>query len=143
MEREFIQRQVEDMDRRLHDIEKTLGGRDALVQERDRLRAARAALTGEGSPASPTDGGAAARTPRRRAPRGENKGRLLEALQQRPGASVAELAQVSGVSQPTASSTLRQMAERGEAERVDLGGGKMGYRLGQPRESTQEQAAAG
>ena len=44
---DFIQRQLDDLDQRLAEIEEALKGFDELVTERNRLRAARAALAGE------------------------------------------------------------------------------------------------
>ncbi len=134
---DFVQRQVAEIDRRLQEIDEVLAGRDALVQERDRLQAARAALTGDIAPAEPSNGAQATRAPRPRAARGENKRRLLAAVRERPGASVGELAQVSKIAQPTAYNALRQLLEAGEVERVDLGGGKSGYRAAQPNNSAQ------
>jgi hypothetical protein len=135
---EFVQRQVAEIDRRLQEIEEALAGRGALLEERDRLQAARDALTGDGSPAPSADRARGTPGPRRRAARGENKRRLLAAIGERPGASVGELAQVSKVAQPTAYTALRQMLEAGEVERVDLGGGKFGYRSAEGRQSPAE-----
>lgn len=60
---DFVQRQVAEIDRRLQEIGEVLAGRDALVQERDRLRAARAALAGDKAPAEPSNGAQATRAP--------------------------------------------------------------------------------
>jgi hypothetical protein len=140
---EFVQRQVAEIDRRLQEIDEVLAGREALVQERHRLQAARAALAGNDAPTQATDGARGTPGSRPRAARGENRRRLLEAVRERPGASVGELAEVSKVAQPTAYNALRQMLKAGEVERVDLGGGKSGYRPAQPSDSTQSEPVVG
>ncbi len=135
---EFVQRQVVDIDRRLGEIDEALGGWDDLVQERDRLRAARAVLVGS-EPAEQPSARAGSAASQGRSPRGENRRRLLEAIEQRPGASVGELAEVSGVARPTAYNVLRGLMERGDVQRVDLGGGQSGYRRAEPSQSGQEE----
>jgi predicted transcriptional regulator len=135
---DFVQRQVVDIDRRLGEIDAALGGWDDLVQERERLRAARAVLVG-GEPAPEPSVPARSAAAQARAPRGENRRRLLEAVEQRPGASVGELAQTSGLARPTAYNTLRALLERGEVQRVDLGGGQVGYRRAEPSQAGQDE----
>ncbi len=51
---------------------------------------------------------------------------------------MGELAQVSGVARPTAYNALRALLERGEVQRVDLGGGQVGYRRAEPSQAGQD-----
>jgi DNA-binding transcriptional ArsR family regulator len=66
------------------------------------------------------------------APRGENLRRIHEALRERPGASVGELATVTRIARRTLSSTLAKLRREGVIERADLPSGVAGYRLRQP-----------
>ena len=71
-------------------------------------------------------GGAASRT---RAPRGENRRRILETVGERPGASAAEVASVTGIDRPIVASTLAKLAKDGGVERVERPAGGVGFRL--------------
>ncbi len=140
---DFVQRQVADIDRRLDEIDEALRGWNALVDERDRLRAARGALAGDEPGRPRLDAETSPRPARQRAPRGENKRRILEAVGKRAGASVSELAEASGLAQPTASSVLRQLDSANEVERVDLGGGRTGYRAAGDSSASQPESEPG
>jgi Fic family protein len=61
-------------------------------------------------------------SPAIRAPRGANRSALLDAVQQRPGASAAELAKVAGIKLTTARTTLSTLARTGELRRDEVGG---------------------
>jgi DNA-binding transcriptional ArsR family regulator len=143
MERDFIGRQVADIDRRLQEIDEALSGWNDLVHQRERLQAARAALTGQESANQGAGDGKSRPRRAQRARRGENKRRVLETVRERPGASIGELAQASGVARPTAYNTLRQLLEGGEVERVDLGGGQIGYRAVEGDRSPEAKLARG
>ncbi len=63
-----------------------------------------------------------------RAPRGENKARILAVLGERPGVSAAEVAQATQIASATVSSTLAKMTAAGEVLKEQLPGGHVGYR---------------
>ncbi len=115
--------------------------RDA-VREYEQLEAALAALEGirATSAAAPSAASAAAvpparrstpakvpRAPRKRAARGANRAALLQAVAERPGASVGVLASASGISRPTLYALLATLTERGELVKRELPGGGAGY----------------
>ena len=92
------------------------------------LEAALAALEARGAPgAQPT------RKPQRRhaparAPRGEYTTKLLTAVADRPGATAAQLAQVTGISRTTVASTLAKLVADGRLERVPLPARGVGFK---------------
>jgi hypothetical protein len=102
------------------------------VEEYHRLRAAGEALGGlDGSPR---------RTPRprrdrksstvsQRAPRGQNREKALAVIGERPGVTVTELAEVTGIGKPTLYNLAHTLAEKGEVEKLRLPGGQTGFRL--------------
>ncbi len=51
---------------------------------------------------------------------------------------MGELAKASGVARPTAYNALRALLERGEVQRVDLGGAQVGYRRAEAPQPEQE-----
>src|SRR4051812_43611687 len=86
----------------------------AAYEESRRLEAALAALdAAHGTPSAGEAGhgakharGRRRTAPQSRAPRGENRRRILEAVAQRPGATAAHISQVTEIARPTAASTL-------------------------------------
>ena len=128
----------------------------AAFEESRRLEAALAALNAAaGGDAAAPEPAESPRAPGRgrsasgRAPRGENRRRLLEALADRPGATAAQLAQVTGIARPTAASTLAKLAADAHVRRVELPGGAVGFELagggapaGAPEAEDTEEAAA-
>lgn len=73
--------------------------------------------------------GPAQRPRRHQAPRGENKQKVLDAVAERPGVSVGELAEITGVSKPLIYNVTRSAVERGELRREELPSGAAGFRL--------------
>jgi hypothetical protein len=117
------------------------------VAEYDRLEAAYAALDGASTAAASdrpagtvgrgrTGAGrarppAAARRSGPRAKRGQNKAAVFGVIADRPGVTVTEIAQVTGIAKPLIYNTTRAGVERGELERVALPGGQHGFRTAQ------------
>ena len=118
-----------------------------VVAEYERLQAASAALAGPGAesadPLSARAGGrggrdtgarrgrgrSASRRSRPRAPRGQNKAAVFGVIAERPGVTVAEVAQVTGIAKPLIYNTTRAGVERGELDRVVLPGGEQGFKV--------------
>lgn len=118
-----------------------------VVAEYERLQAAYAALDGAGARASeqPSVGaGARARPQKRagrrragsgsrragsRAKRGQNKAAVFGVIAERPGVTVAEIAQVTKIAKPLVHNSTRAGVDRGELERVALPGGHHGFKL--------------
>lgn len=97
-----------------------------LVREFEQLESARAVLVGDHGGGA----GRARRSPRppaaspargRRAPRGANRAAILRLAGERPGITVAEIAQVAGIGKPTVHSTVYALTRRGELERAGDG----------------------
>jgi DNA-binding transcriptional ArsR family regulator len=111
------------------DIERRLQELRPLLDEKDQLEAVLAALTDgqNGSsaararprarvaaPAAP----AGARAPyaggkRRRAPRGANRDAILKVVEERPGVSAAEVAELTKIAKPTVHTTISQLKRKG------------------------------
>jgi DNA-binding transcriptional ArsR family regulator len=126
------------------------------VHEYQRLEAARAALdeTTRDAPRSRPSGPPAATKPRRRrnaavsarpsgrakrgntsarahsrAPRGANRAAFLAALQERPGASVAEIADATGVTRAVLYQLRRRLLDDGAIAEQPRDDGRKGYAL--------------
>ena len=128
------------------------------VVEYERLQAAYAALEGRGagsvdrpSARARARGGqdgsrgrararSASRPSRPRAPRGQNKAAVFGVIAERPGVTVTEVAQVTGITKPLIYNTTRAGVERGELERVALPGGQQGFRV--RKQASASEAAA-
>jgi len=123
---------------RIKQIEDQLGQRERLTDELGRLREALRRLEGEarsrvsvarrrpttGPPGGATTARAAkpakpASTPAR-APRGQNKAKVLEALKDGP-MTASEIAKVTGIATGTVSTLLTKMAKSGELAKADRG----------------------
>lgn len=124
-----------------------------LVDEHRRLDAALQALgerTSEAAVASraspPARGSGRVRAkasarPRKRAPRGANREAVLRAVTDRPGATSAQLAAVSGVERNTLNGLLARLVKDGELQKRSLPTGRMGYGLGDARPAPSAGAA--
>src|SRR5688500_8291437 len=137
---DLVEETVQGIRARLHELA-------PVVAEYERLQAAYTAL--EGSGADPGDGrparagarvgldtGArrrrgrsASRPSRPRAPRGQNKAAVFGVIAERPGVTVTEIAQVTGIAKPLIYNTTRAGVERGELDRVALPGGQQGFKV--------------
>jgi CRP-like cAMP-binding protein len=117
---------------RIKQIEDQLRQHQKLNDELDRLRDALSRLEGEarsrvrrsrGRTASTdgaTPGAATAASQATRAPRGQNKAKVLEALKKGP-MTAAEVAKVTGIRTGTVSTMLTKMAKSGELAKADRG----------------------
>ena len=97
-----------------------------IEETQERIRRAEQALRAlDGDLTRP----APARTPARstggtgsRAPRGQNKLAILKVVQERPGVSAGEVAQVTGLANPTVATSLAKMSEAGDVDKRKDGG---------------------
>jgi hypothetical protein len=125
------------LDRIRTELEQRLEESRAARDEYARLERALAALD-----AVESDGQARASTPSRRArrgsngtrsrpraPRGQNRERVLAAVRERPGASPAEIALASGVERGVLYALLTRLVGSGALEKEQLPGGGTGYSL--------------
>lgn len=122
---------------RIKHIEEQLQQHDRLSEELERLRGALTRLEGEArsrvgvrrrgrKPAqSATPARAKPASGRGRAPRGQNKAKVLEALKDGP-MTASEIAKVTGIGTGTVSTMLTKMAKSGELTKAERG-----YRLPQ------------
>ena len=123
------------LERILTEVRERKAAAQAAYDESRRLEAALAALDRQeaGAPAAPRrTRGSGRRAPaarRQRAPRGENRRRVLELVEERPGVTAGEVAQSTGIARPTVASTLAKLASDGALERVQQPGGGVGFRL--------------
>jgi hypothetical protein len=132
-----------DLDMRLRELR-------PFVEEHERLETALRALGGVESDASGgvsagSTGGGLARVRRRkarrtgpanrreRAPRGANRQAVLQAVSERPGATSAEIAAVSGVERNTLYGVLRRLLQEGEVCTRELPTGRTGYAPASPQ----------
>lgn len=86
-------------------------------------RGAKRPITERKSAVAPTHKAAAAGTSGARAPRGQNRAKILESLKAGPK-TAAEIAKETGIGTRTVDSTLSKLATAGEVEKADRG-----YRL--------------
>ena len=80
--------------------------------------------------------------PRKRTPRGANREAVLRAVTDRPGATSAELAAVSGVGRNTLNGLLARLVKDGELQKRSLPTGRMGYALSDVRAAPPAGAAS-
>jgi uncharacterized protein len=78
--------------------------------------------------ATPASAPAATRS-RPRAPRGQNRERVLGVVRERPGATTAEIASVSGVQRTVVHGVLRKLESNGEVKSQDLPSGTKGWAI--------------
>jgi predicted Rossmann fold nucleotide-binding protein DprA/Smf involved in DNA uptake len=121
---------------RIKQIEDQLGQRERLTDELGRLREALRRLEGEArsrvsdarhrripadrAAGAATAGAAKPASTRARAPRGQNKAKVLEALKDGP-MTASEIAKVTGIATGTVSTLLTRMAKSGELAKADRG----------------------
>jgi len=119
---------------RIKQIEEQLKQHETLAHELERLRDALTRLEGAArsrvrggrpSAATPAERPKRARTPKGassqgRAPRGQNKAKVLEALKAGP-MTASEIAKVTGIGTGTVSSLLTKMAKSGELVKAERG----------------------
>jgi DNA-binding transcriptional ArsR family regulator len=132
------------LDRIRSDVDARLRELRPLVHEHERLQAALRALEGAAGAASgrPVAGSTGAErgsvgTARSepagpRAPRGANRQAVLAAVRERPGASAAELAAVSGVERTALYGVLRRLLQDGLIDTRELPTGRTGYTTANP-----------
>ena len=109
------------------DIEKRLRELRPLIEEKEKLEAVLAALTG----AYEANGGTGTRSRgrsstsgsrttygrgRSRAPRGANREAILRVVGERPGITAAEVAEATGIAKPTVHTTISQLKRKGILE---------------------------
>jgi len=126
---------VEQVKARLKQIEDQFSQHQRLADEVERLRDVvkdleRAVVSrvsgGQPPAATPTEGakrpsaGKRATAPAR-APRGQNKAKILEALKGRGPMTASEIANITGIPVATVSSTLTKMAKTGELAKAERG----------------------
>ena len=121
-----------DLEQRLGDIERELAGMEPLVREREQIAAAlaRPPFATEARPVATK--GAGPRKQRTRAPRGANREAILTVVGERPGASAAEISDVTKISRAVTYNTLAKLVEQGKLEKTDLPGGQTGYKPAAP-----------
>lgn len=103
------------------DIDARLAELEPLIEEHAKLTAARAELTGDGPALARPAGRPAARSARARrpaagrwAPRGANRAAILAYVAEHSGATVAQIADATGIAKPTLHSTVSQLKRRGD-----------------------------
>ena len=132
---------VEQIKARLKQIEDQFGQHQRLTDELERVRdvakdlerAVLSRITGGQAPPAPRP---TAATPTRRAarptavtdtaaparaPRGQNKAKILDALKGRVPMTASQIAEVTGIPAATVSSTLTKMAKTGELRKAQRG----------------------
>lgn len=105
---------------------------DAAMQALGEVKPAPAGAAVASSPAQPTKPRTQMTPPakqRKRSPRGANREAVLRAATQRPGATSAELAAVSGVEPNTLSGLIRRLVKGGELQKRALPTGRTGYAM--------------
>ena len=68
---------------------------------------------------------------------------MLGVIVERPGVTVTEIAQVTGIAKPLIYNTTRAGVERGELERVALPGGQQGFRVREQASASEPAAPVG
>lgn len=129
---------MELLDRVRDEIRERLELSRSAAEEYERLERALAALQGTAAaperPPAPAPrsrsrrSGPARPARRNRAPRGQNRERVLAAVAEYPGAPVADLAEVSGVQRPAIYALLNRLVHEGAHHRACAAGRKQGLR---------------
>lgn len=120
-----------DLEQRLKQIERQLAEHEPLLREREQIQAAlgQPPFAAAAERRAPAKRAPAARRPAaKRAPRGANRDALLKAVDERPGASASELADVTRISRAVTYNTLAKLVEQGKLEKTELPGGQTGYK---------------
>lgn len=130
------------LDRILQEIRERKEASRAAYEESQRLERALAALgertrAAQPPPAKPRREPRTPTTRRRpRAPQGQNRRRILEIVNERPGVTTGEVASVLGIARTTVSTTLSRLASDGAIARTELPGGGVGFRAAPPDSTT-------
>jgi len=127
-----------DLEERLKDIERQLADHEPLLREREQLEAALARPPfAAAAPARPAAKRApAVRKPAaKRAPRGANREAILKVVDERPGASAAEISAATKIARPVTYNTLAKLVEQGQLEKTELPGGQTGYKPATPADT--------
>jgi DNA-binding transcriptional ArsR family regulator len=112
-------------------IDRRLAELRPQIEEIPRLEAALKALEeANGARRSPktrtgsraASSGRAPRRGRKRAPRGHNREAVLAAIRDRPGGSIGEISELSGVTKPTIYAVVRKLEQEGGVKRRKDGG---------------------
>lgn len=103
-----------------------------LLDEYQRLQAAEATLADSKptrrAPRHTRPRSSQGQSGKKRAPRGANRQRILDAVGERPGVSTGELAAASGIAGPTLATTVSKLVREGLLERVEQPEGASGLR---------------
>ena len=122
-----------DLEQRLKDIERQLAEHEPLLREREQLQAALGQPPFASARRVRSRPSARPRARQRQAgsARGEPRGDP-RAVDERPGASAAEIADVTKISRAVTYNTLAKLVEQGKLEKTELPGGQTGYRPATP-----------
>ncbi|MDA0184708.1 hypothetical protein OJ997_30680 [Solirubrobacter phytolaccae] len=123
-----------ELEQRLKEIERQLAEHEPLLREREQIEAALGQPPFAAAPVRTAAKRApAARKPAaKRAPRGANREAILKVVDERPGASAAEISGVTKIARPVTYNTLAKLVEQGQLEKTELPGGQTGYKLATP-----------
>ena len=124
---DFIGDLRRDLENRLKEVDRELAGVDHLMRERERLQQA-LSMPPFASPTRAATKGTSPRKQRTRAPRGANREAILSVVGERPGATAAEIADVTKISRAVTYNTLAKLIEQGKLEKTELPGGQTGYK---------------
>jgi len=128
-----LDRVAEEIRERAAQLREELAERERVFREetqplRDELARLDAALRAMEQEPRGQRSGVPAAPARVRAPRGQNRERILGVVGERAGVSAAEVAQVTGIAPGTVATTLAKLASAGEVVREQLPGGGVGFR---------------
>jgi sugar-specific transcriptional regulator TrmB len=128
-----------DLEQRLKEIERQLAEHEPLLREREQIQDALAqppfTASGRPAPAAAPKRAASRKPAAKRAPRGANREAILKAVDERPGASASEIADVTKISRAVTYNTLAKLVEQGTLEKTSLPGGQTGYKPATPAEA--------
>jgi sugar-specific transcriptional regulator TrmB len=128
-----------ELEERLKEIERQLAEHQPLLREREQIEAALAqppfAATAPARAAAKRAPAPRSKPAAKRAPRGANREALLKAVDERPGASASELADVTKIARAVTYNTLAKLVEQGRLEKTELPGGQTGYKLATPADA--------
>lgn len=99
-----IEKQRKDLEKRVRPLQDQLSDLEAAIR---RLTRRAGGKSGGRKPSS-----------RGRAPRGANKQAILTALKKEPGSSAAQIAEMTGIKATVVSSSLTNLAKKGEVKRT-------------------------
>jgi DNA-binding transcriptional ArsR family regulator len=137
-----LERVAQDIRERAEQVRRELAERERayrvetqqLRDELARLDAALRAMGGDTDTLEPER--AVLKSPR--APRGQNRAKILAVVSERSGVSAAEVARTTGIASATVHSTLAKLTSGGELVKEQLPSGVVGYRV--PDEVAEDEA---